>query len=390
MSMYADIIKKCKKDWACPDLLESVNKVSREKIPFSSPSLNYITYGGIPKVGFTHFFGFEGSGKSTTAMDVCKNAYIVFAKDYEREVAELEEKVASGEKEYKIPLADLKERGPKKVLYIDIEHTYDRKWAATLGLSEMLDVMQPPNIAAEKILNAIYDLVDSGEMGLIVLDSVPSLVPETELKKKIGERTVAALANLMTQTARRLNPILFRGQCALILINQQRENMDNPYKEKVPGGTALRFYASLELMFSRGNPVDFLGNEIPLKSDSPAGYKIVVTVKKQKTAPFDRRRGEYYLMAKSGLRVDFEFVQLAVNQYDIIHKHGGWYYIRNPKTMEQLEIDGKDVKVNGMPNVYDYVQINQDYYQELCDAIIEKINSDGLTITSEVEEDTDE
>ena len=390
MATYADIIKSKKKAWACPDLMESVNKVSGEKIPFSSPSLNYITYGGIPKIGLTHFYGFEGAGKSTTAMDLCKTAYEMFANDYAKEVAECEEKIAAGSKEYKAVLADLKERGPKKVLYIDIEHTFDRKWAATLGLTEVIEVMQTPNVAGEEILNTIYELVDTGEMGLIVMDSVPSLVPATELKKKIGERTVAALAGLMTEFSRRINPILFRGKCALVLINQQRENMDNPYVDRVPGGRAIRFYSSLELSFKRGNPLDFLGNELPQKTENPAGYKIVVTVKKQKSAPFDRKLGEYYLMAKSGLRIDFEFVQLAINKYDIIHKQGGWYYIKVPKTGEMLEVDGNEVKVNGLAKVYDYVQINTDYYHELCDYIIDDINNNGLSIDTELEEDDDE
>lgn len=387
MTSYAEIIKKRKKDWGCPDLMESVNKVSGEKIPFSSPSLNYATYGGIPKIGLTHFYGFEGAGKSTTAMDLCKNAYDMFAKDYSNLIAEYEEKIAQGNKEYKTLLSDLKERGPKKVLYIDIEHTFDRKWAATLGLTEILEVMQTPNVSGEEILNMICEMIDTGEMGLIVVDSVPSLIPATEMKKKIGDRTVAALAGMMTEFVRRVNPILFRGQCALILINQQRENMDNPYVDRVPGGRAIKFYASLEISFKRGTPLDFLGNEIPQKVENPAGYKIIATIKKQKTAPFDRKLGEYYLMARTGLRVDFEFVQLAITKYDIIHKSGGWYYMRNPKTLEQLEIEGNEVKVNGLAKVYDYVQLQKDYYQELCDFIVTDINSNGLTIDADVEED---
>ena len=387
MATYAEIIKKCKKDWECPDLMDSVNKVSGEKIPFSSPSLNYITYGGIPKVGLTHFYGFEGGGKSTTAMDLCKSAYILFANDFNKEVAELEEKIAAGKKEYKPVLADLKERGPKKILYIDIEHTFDRKWGNVLGLTEILDVMQTPNVTGEEVLNKLYDIIETGEMGLVILDSVPSLIPATEMKKKIGDRTVAALAGLMTEFSRRINPILFRGTCALVLINQQRENMDNPYVDRVPGGRAIRFYASLELSFRRGNPLDFLGNELPQKTENPAGYKIIVTVKKQKSAPFDRRLGEYYLMSKTGLRVDFEFIQLAITKYDIIHKQGGWYYMYDPYTREIIMKDDKELKVNGLAKVYEYCQLDKELYDTYCKFILEDINNNGLTIDAEVEDE---
>lgn len=383
---FADIIKRCKKDWACPDLMESVNKVTGAKIPFSSPSLNYVTYGGIPKVGMTHFYGYEGSGKSTSAMDLCKNAYNVFADDFINEVQELEEKAAKGNKEYKASLADLKERGPKKILYVDVEHTYDRKWANTLGLANFVHVMQTPNVAGEEVLQSILDIIDSGEMGLVVLDSVPSLIPRTELTKSIGDRTVAALANMMTETVRKINPVLFRGQCALILINQQRENMDNPYTDRVPGGRAIRFYSSLEIAFRRGNPVDFLGNELKLSADNPAGYKIIGTVKKQKSAPFDRKQGEYYLMSHSGMRVDFEYANLAIAKYDIIQKHGGWYYMYDPETMESLMVNDTEVKVNGLPKVYEYLQANQEYYHKICDFIDKDLNSTELEPVNDTEE----
>lgn len=383
MASYADIIKKRKKDWACPDLMDSVNKVSGEKIPFSSPSLNYIVYGGIPKIGLTQFYGYEGSGKSTSAMDLCKNALEVFSQDYNKELQEVQEKIAAGKKEYKVTLSDLEERGPKKVLYVDVEHSYNRKWADTLGITSSVDVMQPPNVAGEEILQTIMEIAESGETGLIVLDSVPSLIPRTELEKKIGERTVAALAGMMTEFCRKINPVLFRGKCALILINQQRENMDNPYKDRVPGGRAIAFYSMLTLAFKLGTPVDFLGNELKLSAENPAGYEIDVYVKKQKTAPFDRKHGQYYLMAQSGLRVDFEFVNLAITRYEIIRKGGAWFTICDPKTKEPLEVDGNIVKINGLAKVYDYVQIHPEYYKELCDFIIADINDNGLVVSGE-------
>jgi hypothetical protein len=123
-----------------------------------------------------------------------------------------------------------------------------------------------------------------------------------------------------------------------------------------------------------------LGNEIPQKSENPAGYKIVVTVKKQKTAPFDRKLGEYYLMAQSGLRIDFEFANLAITRYEIIRKGGAWFTVCDPETMEPLEVDGSIVKINGLAKVYDYLQTNTEYYDKLCKFIIDDINHNGLTI----------
>jgi len=367
MSTFSEIIKKCEKDWACPELMESVNKASGRKIPFSSPSLNWVTYGGIPRNAITEFYGVPGGGKSTTAIDICKGALDLFNSEYEAEVQELEEKVNEGKKEYKTELSDLRDRGPKKILYIDLEHSFSRKWAATLGITnKAIEIMQPPDIPAEQILQSVQELIESGEVGLIVLDSIPSLVTASELDKKFGERTVASLAGLMTIFCRKITPLLTRYDCTMIYINQLRVSMDNPYADQTPGGEAIKFYASLRLSFKLGNPVDFLGGELPMKAENPAGYLINVKVVKQKSAPFDRKLGTYYLMAQSGLRVDYEYANLAIKQYELIRKGGAWFTFCDPDTKEPLEVDGSIVKVNGLAKVYDYLQNHPEYYDKLC------------------------
>lgn len=381
MTSFSDIIKECKKEWACPELMESVNKASGRKIPFSSPSLNWATYGGIPRDAITEFYGEPGGGKSTTAIDVCKNALDLFTEEYNQEVQELEGK-ASEKKEYKIRLSDLKDRGVKKVLYIDLEHSFDRYWARILGITNRaIEIMQPPDVSAESIVNKVVALIQSSEVGLIVLDSIPSLQPKAKLDKQLGERTVSALAGLMTDFCVRIVPLLRRYDCTMIFINQLRDNMDNPYVDQTPGGQAIKFYASLRLAFKKGNPIDFLGGELPMKADNPAGYKIIVNLKKQKSAPFDRKIGTYYLLSQSGLRVDYEYAELAIKQYNIIIKNSGWFTICDPETQEPLEIDGSIVKVNGLAKVYEYLQNNVEYYQKLrahIDANMTQVKLEGF------------
>lgn len=370
MATFSDIIKKCEKEWACPDLMESVNRASGRKIPFSSPSLNYATYGGVPRNAITELYGVPGGGKSSTAVDLCKNALTIFNEEYEREIQELEEKVAEGKKEYKVQLSDLRDRGPKKVLYIDLEHSFDRNWARKLGITnKAIEIMQPPDVAAEQILQKVQEIIETNEAGFIVLDSIPSLTTQAELDKKYGERTVASLAGLMTVFCRKITPLLTRYDCTMIFINQLRVNMDNPYADQTPGGEAIKFYSSLRLSFKLGNPIDFLGGELPQKAENPAGYKIIVNVKKQKSAPFDRKIATYYLLAQSGLRVDYEYAELAIKQYDIIIKGGAWFTVCDPETKEPLEVDGSIVKLNGLAKVYEYLQNNLDYYNKLCDYI---------------------
>ena len=379
MSQYSDILTKCGKEWACPDLMESVNKTGGRKIPFSSPSLNWATYGGVPRAAITEFYGVPGGGKSTSAVDICKNARILFNKEYEDEIADLQAKIANGKKEFKSQLMDLNERGPKKILYIDLEHSFDKKWAATLGLlNTEIDVMQPPDVSAEAILQKVKELVQTGEVGMIVLDSIPSLVSQKELDKKFGESTVAPVAGLMTIFCREITQILIRYDCTMIFINQLRLNMNNPYVDQTPGGEAIKFYASLRMSFKLGAPLDILGNELPQKTENPAGYLINVQLKKQKSAPFDRKLAQYYLMAKSGLRVDFEFANLAIKKYNIIKKGGAWFTLCDPETKEPLEVDDMPVKINGLSKVYDYLQANPEYYQKMCDYIVNDINRSGI------------
>ena len=364
---YADIIKKRIKDWNCDGLMEGAKAKRGNKIPFSSPLLNYSTYGGIPRDAITEFFGAPGGGKSTTAVDICKTAYKLFQEEYQDQLLAFQEKINNGNKSLMSEYEDVKERGPKKVLYIDLEHSFDAVWADTLGIREgEIDIMQPPDVFAEDILQTVKEIIETGEVGLIVLDSIPSLVTQSELDKKFGERTVASLSGLLTIFCRKIVQLLTRYGTTLIVINQIRDNMDSPYVVNTPGGNALKFYCSLRIQFKIGAPVDFLGNELPASTENPAGYKVTAKIVKQKSAPNDRRAGSYYLMAHSGIRVDMDFCMLAVNKYNIIRKSGAWYTLYDPDTMEpELNDNGSPVKLNGMSKVLEYLQSNHEYFDKL-------------------------
>lgn len=390
---YDTVINKLKKDWNCAGLMDGAHAARGEKIPFSSPLLNHATYGGVPRGRITEFYGEPGGGKTTSSIDICKNGKAIFDAEYEEELSKLRDAFAQGSKQASAELQDLEDRGPKKVLYVDLEHSFDEAWAETLGVSlnddSDIQIMQPPDVSAEDILQAVQSLIETGEIGLLVLDSIPSLVPKSELEKKYGERTVAALAGLLTVFCRKILPVLTRYDCTMILINQTRDNMDNPYVIKTPGGNAIKFYASLRMYFRIGPPIDFLGNELPQSSENPAGYKINVKITKQKTAPFDRKIASYHLMANSGIRVDMDLASLAVNKYQIIKKSGAWYTICNPETKEPLEdAEGKLLRVQGMAKVFDYLQQNTEYFNQLRAYILKDIEGEDANII-ESEEGSD-
>lgn len=399
-STFASIIKKKQKEWDCPELMTRATADTGKKLPFSSPLLNWCTYGGIPRNAYTEFFGAPGGGKSTTSIDICKNAISVFRSEYKDQLDEYQEKVDSGKKEYIGLLEDLKEIGPKKVLYVDLENSFDVKWATTLGISRedivsddsVLNIMSTPNVAAEDVLQTVLDIIETDEVGLVILDSIPSLVPRAELEKQLGERTVAALAGCLQVFFRKVVPILKRHSCTLLAINQIRDNMDNPYVTKTPGGQAPKFYASLRMEFRIGKPVDKFGNELPMNVEDPSGYLVNAKLVKQKSAPSDRRMGTYFLMFDNGIRPDFDYAKLAVNKYQFIRKTGGWFTICDPYTGEVLDTDtGAPLKVHGMPKVYEFLNTHQDYYEKVKRYITEDLNGQDhlLDVNSDSNHDED-
>lgn len=380
---FSDIVKKQEKAWGVTSIMDSVDKAVGDKIPFSSPMMNFATYGGVPRNRITEFFGDPGGGKSTTAVDICKNAVELFKKEYEADIKALQTKIDSGNKSASVELDSLKDRGPKKVLYLDLEHGFDTKWCNKLGLDRSdVEIMQPPDVPAEDILNMVNEIVETDEFGLIVLDSIPSLVPKAELEKKLGEKTVSALAGLLTVWLRKLVALLTRYNTTLICINQIRDNMENPYVVHTPGGRALKFYASLRIYFRLGTPVDFLGQELPQKEENPAGYIVNAKLVKQKTAPFDRKVGTYYLLASSGIHPEFDYANLAIKKYGIIRKSGAWFTVYIPGTSDILEFEGKPIKLNGLVKVHDFLSSNPGYYNDLKTFIENDIN--GVEKVSEV------
>ena len=143
---------------------------------------------------------------------------------------------------------------------------------------------------------------------------------------------------------------------------------------KTPGGEAPKYYASLRMLFQLGKPVDFLGNELPMSTENPDGYIINAKILKQKSAPNDRKQGSYFLMCKSGIRVDMDYAQLAMKRYGLIRKAGAWFSFVEPDTGEILEVNEKTVKVNGMIKVYEFLQNNTEYFNRLKKYIEDDIN----------------
>lgn len=236
--------------------------------------------------------------------------------------------------------------------FIDAEHAFDRLYAEKLGVDvENLIISQPDN--GEQALEITDNLIRSGAIDIIVIDSVAALTPKAEIEGEMGDSKMGLQARLMSQALRKLTATISKTKCTAIFINQLREKIGvmfgNP--ETTTGGNALKFYASVRLDIRRVSQIK--------TGDEATGNHVRVKVVKNKVAP-PFRQAEFDIMFGEGISKVGEILDVGVEK-GIVQKSGSWYSYNDNKLGQ-----GRDA-------VKDLLKDNPELSEELEEAIKEAI-----------------
>lgn len=315
-----DVINKMNKAAGGDVVISGLPSYDFKRIPFTSPRMNYCTFGGLPIGHLIEFYGEENGGKTTTALDIIAN--------YQQ-------------------MDDA-----RKVLYVDAENTLDAEWATKLGVNvEDMITFKVSSQSAEEVFQFIIEAVESGEVGLWILDSIPALASQQELDKEMTEKTYAGISGPLTVFSRKIEQINHKHRCTGIGINQLRDDLGAMWggAVKTPGGRAWKYFCSMRIQFTKGKFIDEKGNELTRSAESPVGNYIVMSITKTKSCPPTRRTGFYTLNYEYGIDYLRDLVEVAM-RYGIIDKAGSWFSIVNPETGEQI------VKLQGQNKVNEYLE----------------------------------
>ena len=332
-----ELMKSFNKEMKEEIITKGIPTYEYEKVPFTSPRMNFVTYGGLPLGRLVEFYGEEGGGKTTTALDVIANFQNIYP--------------------------------DRDVFYVDAENTLDVEWATKIGVDvDNLKLYQPKTEPAEKIFEIIKQFINTGETGICILDSIPCLTAEKDLGKELtDDARVGGISGILTRFCREIVGPCAKNKCMLIFINQIRDKINStiPGQINTPGGRALKHFCTTRIEFRKGSYIDENGKTLSRSSGEPNSQKILVNMVKTKFCRPNRHIGQYTINYDTGIDYITDLIDQAMF-YSIVTKSGAWYQVVDPTSGEILED-----KAQGMTKLHD--KLDDD--PQLMEKVEELVNS---------------
>lgn len=338
MSKLTNLIAKINKDMG--EELASLgikNYYAENKIPFSSPKLQWMTYGGIPSGILMEISGREGSSKTTLSLDLVANA------------------------QRKFP--------DKSVVYIDAENTLDANWAEKIGVDiSNLILLSPTNQSAEWIFSKAIELLDTGEVSLMVIDSIGVLVSAQALEKTIEEDTMAGIAKALTNFSKQAVGLCKKYGTTLIGINQVRDVISYGGGVQTTGGNAWKHTCSIRLQTKRGDYIDEKRKVIAKSAENPYGNLVTVAVLKTKAFRNDRRVASYTLTYHEGIDKVNDAIEMA-EIVGVISRAGAFYDVTS--------IAEGEPKIQGKEKLKTFLESNPEILDKLIERVYTVLNAEN-------------
>lgn len=322
---------------------------------------------------------------TTTALDIVKNAQILFQDEWEeanerlaKELEEAKEKKLSKAKITELELELAMWKKPKQVVYMDLENTLDEEWATSLGVDvESLWIVKPGSDTAEQILQYVLDMYDTGEVGLVVLDSLPYMVSQNLIDETLEKKAYAGISGPLTEFSRKVQPKLTKQNAMFLGINQIREDMNSQYNAySTPGGKMWKHACSVRLKFRKGDYFDKNGARVNRTAENPEGNLVESFVEKTKAFRPNRKMVSYKLSYYDGILIEEDLIDIAV-KYNYVQKGGAWYSVIDPETGEIMSSEEKGAyKFQGLARFVAALKEDDDLFNYLMEKVHAEITAE--------------
>lgn len=359
------ILKSINKQFGDNLISVGASKANRGRFSLGSPSADFMTYNAIPEGAWVEVSGPESSGKTLVA-------FLMAADFIRREKKKLEE-----------------ER--RHILFVDCEGTLDPEWCWTSAHYNVNDedvrtyYVTPLGQSAEQIFDMIRSMVNSGQIGLVILDSLTAMAPQQVMDESFEKKEMGGISKPLADFVKRCTGLFNKYRTTFVGINGSIANMSGYGQAEVTGGgTYFKRACSLRIRTKKSTLFDDDWNELKSTAENPAGHIIELALLKSKFCRSDRRLSFIHLNYRKGVDILWDTVELAINVGLIDNSVQGTFKLIDPETGEVMHTDsGEEVKIRGKKNLKPYFESHPEMWKKLYDKVYEVISKkDDSTIKS--------